>query len=61
MIVKANDILVKNNNPFTNGGINIYFIASSSKPGINYRLIVEDNTTYPGFKFVGCSCIGIIF
>ena len=52
MIKQAHDILNHNSNPFTNFGVNGYWITSQSKPGWNYQLRVEENLTYPGFKFV---------
>ena len=61
MIVKANDILSNNSNVFTSEVINFYWITSQTKPTISYRLAVEDNQSYPGFKFVYCTCIGIHF
>ena len=61
MIVKANDILSNNSNVFTSEVIHFYWITSQTKPTISYRLAVEDNQSYPGFKFVYCTCIGIHF
>jgi Tfp pilus assembly protein PilX len=60
MIVKANRILEIEPNPFTSGGINVYYITSKSKAGYQYQLSVQDHQAYPGFKFVWCNCIGIV-
>ena len=60
MIVRANDILSTNPNPFTNGGVNIFWISSQTKASVSHRLTVEENQTYSGFKFVYCTCISII-
>jgi hypothetical protein len=57
MIVKANEILTNGSDPIVSGGLNIYLIRSQSRPAVNYRLVVEDNQTYSGFKFVYCTCI----
>jgi hypothetical protein len=57
MIVKANEILTNGNDPIVSGGLNIYLIRSQSKPAVNYRMVVEDNQMYSGFKFVYCTCI----
>jgi hypothetical protein len=59
MIVKADNLLNTNPQPFTSGGVNVYFIESFSKPGMTYHLTVEDHQIYQGFKFVYCSCIGM--
>ena len=60
-IKQAHDILFRNSNPFTNFGVNGYWIQSQSKPSWNYQLLVQDNLTCPDFKFVSCSCIGTVF
>ena len=52
MIKQAHDILSRNSNTFTNFGGNGYWIQSQSKPSWNYQLLVQDNLTYPDFKFV---------
>ena len=61
MIKKAHDILSRNSNHFTNFGVNCYWFQIQSKSGWNYQLQVQGNLTYPDFKFVSCSCIGIVF
>ena len=60
MILKENRILEIEPNPFTRGGINVFYIISKSKAGYQYQLRVDDHQAYPGFKFVWCNCIGIV-